>query len=94
MDSPDFTTTPIQGYISLHVKQRQVLNVFVHLTGLPKEGEFMLHVPASAVLIRTLKEFQDAHPQNGDESRISPYKMVFDLGDKTIHALLVMERTS
>lgn len=94
MNSPKPPTKPIQGYISLHIKQREVLNVFVHLTGLPKEGEFMLHAPAEAVILRTLKEFQDAHPQNGDESRISPYKMVFDLGDKTIHALLVMERTS
>lgn len=82
----------IQGYISLHVKNRQVLNVFVHLTGLPEDGEFMLNVSAEALVVHTLQEFQDTHPQDGDESRISPYRAVFDLGEKTIHALLVMNR--
>jgi hypothetical protein len=84
-------SNPLHGYISLHIKDCKVLNAFVHLTDLPKDGEFVLHVPGESVLIKTLQEFREAHPQNGDETKISPYKAVFDLGDQTIHTLLIMD---
>lgn len=82
----------IQGYLHFHVRNREILNVFVHLTGLPQEGEYMLHIPAEVVNVRTIQQFQDEYPQDRDESWISPYKAIFDLGDKTIHDLLVIDK--
>lgn len=83
----------IQGYIHLHVKAQAIQNVFVHLTGINLQGEYMLHVNSKDVKLYTLEEFQEMHPSNGDELGIAPYKAVFDLGEDTIHALLIIDKS-
>ena len=71
----------VSGCVHIHIKNGDVTNIFMHLSGLPENG--VVHLVSEKVLSET--QFVESHPMDKDEIQIAPKKMIYNLGDTSIH---------
>lgn len=70
----------VKGCIHVHIRDGSIVNVFSHLTNLPKNC--VVHLVPDMVLPE--EEFERSHPCDAGEIRLESKGTIFDLGDRTV----------
>lgn len=70
----------VTGCVHVHLKDGDVSNVFLHLSGLPENG--VVHLVPDDIL--SIEEFVESHPMDKNELSLQPQKIVYNLGDESV----------